>query len=247
MALSYRSSSAANGGSAAVATTTCNLPTGWAAGDLVYFLITVGTNSTSHNTPTGWTVRNDLNAASDSRTVLAYRTLQTGDTDPVFTWTNNGKWVWTGICIQPAAGATAAHSGLATPTLAAANTTHTSPAYAAGAVTGMSILMSGYRAAVNGATAITTTPPTNWTEPASNADNSTAVGTTTNTRQVASWHSYWAGQTGTVTPGSQTISVSSPANLYHVFAEEQGGGGAAFLPAAPIMINQAAIVRAHYW
>lgn len=245
MALSYRSSSSANGAAATVSTITPTLPAGWAQNDIVYFCISIGVNFTAPATPAGWTTRVDTNSGATGRTFLAYRTMQTGDTNPVFSWTTAGKWAWTGICVQPAAGQIAVHSGQATPTINATNTSHTSPAFDAGALTGCSILMTGYRGGANVATAITTTPPTNWTEPASTADTSTATGTTTALRQVASWHAYRSGQTGTITPGAQTASATAVANLYHAFAVETAPS--TFLPPPPYRYGRAAQFRAHYW
>lgn len=245
MALSYRSSSAANGGTALVSTLTPTLPTGWTANDLVYICISIGANFTNPVIPAGWTARTDVNSGSTGRTFLASRTMQAGDTNPVFSWTTTGKWAWSAICLQPAAGQMAVHSGLAGPTIDATATSHTSPAFAAGALNGASVLLTGYRGGSNVATAITTTAPTNWTEPATNADTSTAAGTTTGTRQVASWHSYRLAQTGTITPGAQAVSVTAVANLYHVFALEQAP--LTFLPSAPATYRHAALTRAHYW
>jgi hypothetical protein len=243
VALSYRSSSAANGGAATVATITPTLPTGWAANDIVYFCISIGVNFTAPVNPSGWTTRNDLNSDSTGRTIFAYRTMQNGDAAPTFSWTTAGKWAWTGICVQPTAGQAATHLTLSGPTVNATNTTHTSPALSAGASTGCSVLLTGYRGGANAATAITTTPPTNWTEPATNADTSTATGTTSALRQVASWHAYRSGQTGNITPGAQTVSATAVANLYHAFAVETSP----FLPDPPLIVQQAAITRANYW
>lgn len=247
MPLSYRSSSAANGGAATVSTITPTLPTGWSVNDLVVFIISIGANYTSPVDPAGWSVRHDTNGDSTGRTILASRTMQAGDTAPVFSWTGTGKWAWTGICIQPAAGQLAVHSGTTGPTVDATAATHTSPAFAAGGLTGASVLLTGYRAGANAATAITTTPPTNWTEPATNADTSTATGTNAASRQVAAWHSYRLAQTGTITPGAQTVSATALANLYHVFAEEQSSPAVSFLPYDPYVLQRVALDRSLYW
>lgn len=245
MAMAYRSSIAANGTSTTVTTLTPTLPTGWAAGDLVAFCISIGANFTSPTNPAGWTTRYDTNGDSTGRTILAYRTMQTGDAAPTFSWTGTGKWAYTGICAQPAAGSQAVLLAPGAPTVSATSTSHTPPSYAAGASTGMSILMSGYRGSINQATAITSTAPTNWTEPASDADTSTAINTTTATRQVASWHAYRTGQTGTVTPAAYTTSVTALSNKYHLFVVETAP--AEFMPPSPDVYQSAAVYRAHYW
>lgn len=243
MALSYRTSSSAQSATA-VATLTTTLPSGWAEGDVVYIVCSVNGVYTSPVDPAGWTVRHDTNQDTTGRSFLAYRTMQGGNTDPVFSWTGTGKTAWTAICLQPAAGQQAIHSGMATPTIAATAISQTSPAFAAGGLSGASVLLTGYREGANTATGVTTTPPTNWTEPASNADVTTASGSTSALRQVSAWHAYRLAQTGTITPGAQTVSATSVANLYHVFAVEQA------LVSAPVAVNvfqQAALVRAHYW
>lgn len=247
MALSYRSSSSAQSATA-VATVTPTLPTGATTNDLVYICCSVNAVYTSPVDPGGWTVRHDTNSDATGRTFLAYRTLQAGDSNPVFSWTSTGKTAWTAICVQPAAGQQAAHSGLATPTINATNTSHTSTAFAAGGLSGISVLLTGYREGANGATGITTTPPTNWTEgTAPDGDVTTASGTSSALRQVSSWHAYRTGQTGTITPGAQTVSLTSVANLYHAFAVEQAPPVLVSTPVAiPAVFNQAALIRAHY-
>lgn len=245
MALTFRSSIAANGAALTPTTLTPTLPAGWVANDLVYFCIMLGANVTGLNTPAGWTVRNDLNSDSTGRSILAYRTMVTGDTAPVFTWTTAAKWSYAGICVQPAAGQQAVHSGTPGFLASATGTSHTTPAYAAGTAAGMSILMNGYRGGSNVATAITTTPPANWTEPATNADTSTATGTTAALRQVASWFSYRTGQTGTITPAAYTSSITALSNKYHVFAVEQPV--LTWLPVAPYVVGHVAIQTASTW
>lgn len=245
MALSYRSSSSANGGSATVQTITPTLPVGWAANDLVCFVISIGAAFTNLINPNGWNVRSDIYTDSTGRSILASRTMQTGDTNPVFSWTTAGKWAWTGICLQPAIDSLAIYAGLATPTGDGSALGHTAGAFAAGGLTGASVLLTGYRAGANAATAITTTAPANWTEPASNADTSTAAGTTSGTRQVAAWHAYQLAQTGTITPGSATSSVVALATDYHVFAIEQAPLN--FLPPPPFQFGRVANFHAFYY
>lgn len=243
MALSYRSSSSAQNATAS-STFTTTLPTGATTNDLVYICASINGVYTSPVDPGGWAVQHDTNQDATGRTFLAYRTLQPGDAAPTFSWSGTGKYAWTAICIQPAAGQQAVHYGLAGPTVNATNTTHTSPAFAAGALSGCSVLLTGYREGANTSTGVTTTAPTNWTEPATNADVTTASGTTSALRQVSSWHAYRVAQTGTITPGTQTVSLTSVANLYHAFAVEQTP---VTPPVATTVINYAALVRAHYW
>jgi hypothetical protein len=247
VALSYRSSSSAQSATS-VSTLTPPLPTGSTTNDLVYICGSVNAVYTAPVDPIGWTVRHDTNSDATGRTFFAYKTLQVGDTAPSFSWTTGGKTAWTAICVQPAVGQQAAHSGLATPTINATNTSHTSPAFAAGAATGCSILMTGYREGANGATGVTTTPPTSWTEgTAPDGDVTTAAGTTAALRQVSSWHAYRTGQTGTITPTAQTVTLTSVANLYHAFAVEQVAPTLVTTPVPVAVFNSAAIQRAHYF
>lgn len=245
MALSYRSSIAVNGGAATVTTLTPTLPTGWAANDLIYFCFSIGSTLAGQVTPAGWTTAWTANSDATGFTLFAYRTMQTSDTAPAFSWTNLGKWAYTGICIQPAAGQLATHSGLAGPTVNATATSHTSPAFAAGALSGCSVLLTGYRGGSNTATGVTTTAPTNWTEPASNADTTTAAGTTSALRQMAAWHAYRLAQTATITPTAQTASITAVANLYHAFAIETSA--TPFLPPKPMLFRRIATFRSNDW
>jgi hypothetical protein len=242
VALAYRASSAANNAGTTVSTVTVTLPTGTAANDLVYIVCSVGAVYTSPVDPAGWATSHNTNSDATGRTFIAYKTIASADTNPVFSWTGAGKTAYTAITLQPTAGLQGIHAGFIGPTVNATATSHTSPAYVAGAQSGASVLLTGYRGGANVATAITTTPPTGWTEPASNADTSTATGTTAATRQVAAWHAYNLAQTGTITPGAQTVSATAVANLYHAFAIE-----GSFLATPPTVISRGAIYNSFYW
>jgi hypothetical protein len=148
-------------------------------------------------------------------------------------WSSSNRYSVTAVCIQPDAGQTFTGAEIGSDASPVINTTaatsHTPPAYSAGSDTGLSLLLNAARAFSNGATAVATTPPADWTEPA-NADNSTASGTNANSRQVATSVSARAAQTGTITPGAETIAGgvangTVTANLYHLFIKGLGGGG----------------------
>lgn len=217
MALSTRAASGGQNGSTSVASQAVTFPTGTTTNDLVYVIISVNA-STSSPAATGWTCTS-INQSTTHSLIIAYRTILAGDTAPTITWTGSGKAAWTAVTLQPAAGQQAAHSGFGTAVnTGTAATSHTPPSYAAGAASGASVLLNAFRTGANGATGVTTTAPTNWTEP-TNGDQTTAV--TTGARQVAAEVSVRTGQTGTITPGSETITVSSSAILQHAFAVEQ--------------------------
>lgn len=241
MALSTRAAAGGQNGSSTVASQVITFPAGTTTDDLVYIIISVNAVATSP-AAAGWTCSVDSNGTTTHSLIIAYRTIVVGDAAPTITWTGTAKASWVAVTLQPAAGQQAVHSGFgAVVNTGSANTTHTPPAFAAGALSGAAVLLNVFRTGANGATGVTTTAPTNWTEPA-NGDQTTAI--TAGARQVAAEVSVRAGQTGTVTPGSETISVSSTAIVQHAFAVETP------LVAAPVplkVLSQAALVRAFYW
>lgn len=242
MALSTRAASGGQGGSTTFNSQAMTFPAGTTTDDLVYCIVSVNAVATSP-TAAGWTCVVDSNATTTHSLITAYRTIQAGDTAPTISWTGTAaKIAWVVVTLQPAAGQQAVHSGFGTVVnTGTAATTHTPPAFAAGALSGASVLLNVFRTGANGATGVTCTAPTNWTEP-TNGDQTTAV--TAGARQVAAEVSVRAAQTGTITPGSETITISSSAILQHAFAVEQALVTA---PVAVDVIQQAALIRAHYW
>jgi hypothetical protein len=250
-----RAASGFQSGSATTSPITITFPTGTTTSDLVYVVFSMNSVLATLTTPTGWTslvtnatqANGDRNATGAGTGWLFCRTIQAGDAAPSFTIGGTaGKYSWVAITLQPPTGQTVVHSGQATPTASGAGaTSHTPPAFAAGGATGVSVLLNAWRGSGNVATAVATTPPANWAEPLT-ADFSTAVGTTSALRQAAAQVSAQTGQTGTITPGTQTTSVAAfGVPMYHAFAV--GQTAATFLPKAPYVINHAALVRAHYW
>lgn len=241
MALSTRAASGGQNGSTAVASQAVTFPTGTTTNDLVYVIISVNAVATNP-AAAGWTCSVVSNATTTHSLIIAYRTIQAGDAAPTITWTGTDKASWVAVTLQPAAGQQAAHSGFGTVVnTGTAATTHTPPSFAAGAASGASVLLNVFRTGANGATGVTTTPPTNWVEPA-NGDQTTAI--TAGARQVAAEVSVQAAQTGTITPGSETITVSSSGILQHAFAVEQTPVST---PVGLTVLSQAALVRASYW
>jgi hypothetical protein len=225
VALSLR---AASGGQLVAATPVSQvvtLPAGTATNDIVYFIVTVGAVITAP-AATGWTLTLTTNATAIESTIVGYRTIQAGDTSPTVTWTTAGKVSWVAIALQPAAGTTAVHIGYGTVLNTGVTATSQTPnTYAAGTASGASVLLTGSRGSTNVATAVATTPPTNWTEP-TNGDQSTATGTTAATQQIAAEVSYRLAQTGTITPGAQAITPTAFAIVHHAFAVEVAGAAA---------------------
>jgi len=223
-----------------------SLPTGWQPGDLVIIILAVAGLPSGSWTDGGankWTfigTGNNNTGGAQHGTNICYKIMEAGDRWPGGGGTNVNNLNWNGsnrysvaaICIQPDAGQTFTAADIGTDASPVINTTaatsHTPPAYSAGTDTGLSLLLSGARAFSNGATAIATTPPTDWTEPA-NGDSSTASGTNANSRQVATAVSARADQTGTITPGAETIAGgiangTVTANIYHLLVKGAGGG-----------------------
>lgn len=224
---------AATGGSGTASTSVAtSLPAGATSGDLVLIQVIQGADAISTFSATaGWTVQDDT-AGTISRTALVWRLLDgTGaDAAPTITWGTSGRFAWVAAAVQPGAGETLAIDVAGNVKVDAAATSHTANAAtpAAGNAAPLSLIFTGARAGANGATAITTTAPTNWVEPA-NGDFSTSTGATS--RQVSASVSTRAlASNATVTPGALTLSVSATANLHHVLIEATAGAVAAVAP-----------------
>lgn len=194
-----------------------SFPTGSAAADRVFLWFH---SVSTFTTPAGWTeVRRTTNATVARTTVLAYRDFVTGDTAPSITISAKGAWNMITLRKTTSTNVWSIRSDLdATDTTT--GTTITPPAATGVASGDASILFTAGRATTNAATAITTAPPTSWTEP-TNGDQSTASGTTAVLRQVFSAVSYQLSlSAGTVTPGAVTFSGSSASSATHVILAE---------------------------
>jgi hypothetical protein len=246
------------------------LPTGWQAGDFCLIIVTVGNVQTSFNNTgslaTGWTwitTTGNSNSGTGASfcTNIAYKILAGGDVWPGDSlgnglgWSVSGRYAVVSVAIQPDASQTFVTGDLmntaGTPTVqTTANNTFATPSYNAGSNTGLSVVLAGARAFANGATAISATPPTNWTEPA-NADQSTASGTNASSRQVGSELSGRAAQTGTISPGNVGYSQAGnnvTCNVYHLFVNGlAAGGGATYIPDTAAANNRARLIRASCW
>jgi hypothetical protein len=196
---------------------TTTYPTGTTSGDRVFLWFH---SIATFATPAGWTeIRRTAIATAPTRTsVLAFFDYDGTTAAPAITIT--GKGAWNAITLRRADGTKEwALQGNSAATDTTTGTTITPPA--ATATSGdVSLLFTAGRQVGTTATAVTTTPPTGWTEP-TNGDVGTAAGTTTALRQVFSSLSYQAGLTaGTITPGAVTFSLSSAASASHVIVSE---------------------------
>jgi hypothetical protein len=195
-------------------TVTPTLPTGWAAGDFAVLMLTEGAITAGTLAPTGWTsVREgDVTVSVNYHTFIAYRSLQAGDTIPAITIAAKGSWVC--IAFRPGSGNTLSYETDSDATDLGAGTSITPPAITptAGFANDVSVLLTTGRATTAAATAVTSVPPTGWTEP-TNGDISTAAGTTNALRQVFCEVSYKLIATGTQTPGAITNNASGGASV----------------------------------
>ena len=218
MTLAFRAAAGSQGGSATSLTVATTLPTGWATNDLCFALVNVG-NANVWTNLNGWLLLStDANSGGTAFTSGLYvRRLRAGDGAPTFTSTGTaGKYAWTTISFYEDAGGLVDldTSGLGKLSTTVAATTATAPARTAVAGSVCSLILEAAREQVTQATADACTPPTNWTEP-TNGDQSTAVGATTATRQVAAEVCYRLAQSGTITPGVSTW-LSSTMVQYHL-------------------------------
>lgn len=225
MAVTFR---AASGGQSSVAALTASVtqPTGATTGDLVLVAINIK-NSTSDTFQAlaGWTLSSqNANAFSPPfKTAVYWKVLTSGDTWPkTFTWASTtAKFAWNALAFTPGAGNTMAIDGQAAVKVDTTGaSTHTANAQTAVAASVCSVIINCGRTSAGAITAITVTPATNWTEP-TNAEQSTASGTTTALAQLGVESCYRTGQSGTITPGASTWSQSTiAANVYHFLLKD---------------------------
>lgn len=243
----FRAASAGNGGTDTLVNYSVTLPTGWQAGDLVLVQITIGAlPTTGLNGLAGWTITHatDQNSGGATHTTgVAARIMQSGDTNPVFTGSGGGKWAWSAVAVQPAAGeALSIGADAAVKLTTTTSTTLAAPNSTTTTTTDVSILFYGLRASTSGATAINAAAPTGWTE---GAESSTAVGTNNATRQVSSMVAYKNSAAGAQVPGTGTVNISVCQNAYHYRIT----GAVAPTPLAPpvTVVNDGALIQSHYW
>lgn len=216
---SLRAASGAN--FLAATSVTLTKPTGAASGDWVGFGVDLGFPTETLTVSSGWTMIEQTACSTFHFSVLVYRVLDGGasDANPTLSWTTSGRGAYTGIAFTPAASTSLSIDVEATVVVATTGATTGTPNAATPTTSApVSIIWGQGRANVNAATAITATPPTNWTEP-TNGDQSTASGT--GARQVASEVSYRIpGSSATLTPGAITFSGAVTQLLHHIILKE---------------------------
>jgi hypothetical protein len=220
MAVSFR---AASGGQSTTTSLSASVtqPSGAVAGDMVIVGITVK-DAQTFTAKSGWTLEQNPNSNSNVMTTATYtRVLDGTESWPIaFAWTGSSvKYAWVAAAFSPAAGNVVALDGEAAVKVDTTSTTHTANAQTAVAASVCSVIFNLHRNSSSGSTGSTVTPPTNWTEP-TNGDQTTAAGTTTALSQVCAEVCYCTGQSGTVTPGSCTLSLTGTQNTYHFLLKE---------------------------
>ena len=215
MAVTFRAASGSQSSTAAL-TASVTQPASAATGDLVIAGFTVK-DAQTFTAKAGWTLEQNANGNSNVSTTATYwKVLTAGDTWPTsFSWTGSSvKFAWVAAAFTPGAGNSMTVDGEAAVKVDTTATTHTANARTAVAGSVCSVIFNLHRNSASGATGATVTAPTNWTEPA-NGDQTTASGTTTALSQLGAEVCYRTGQSGTVTPGSCTLSLTGTQNTYH--------------------------------
>jgi hypothetical protein len=204
--LTFRAAAGANGGSTSTTTVATSFPAGATTGDLVLLCVCFGAAGT-FSALSGWTLESQASNSTGATHAAALfsRVLQAGDTAPTVTFSVAAKRSYVSSAWIPAAGETPAVYAKATTVITASGTSHTPNAATSNDPDTVSYVFNGTRAQSAGATAITQTAVSGWTEP-TNGDQSTAVGTNNATRQVGAHVAYkTAAGTGSIAPGAAAL------------------------------------------
>lgn len=191
-----------------------------ATGDFVVACVSQNQTSGVTWTGTGWnSLDATVNATGAYAPLLLYKIWASGDVMPTVTSTT-GKWAYVTMAFRADTGVMAFEEVQVGTGQTTAGTTITAPAATASQTNTVSILAFPGRGSTNVATAVTTTPPTNYAEGTtpSQSDVSTNAGTTSALRQVAVEVSYRLGLTGTITPTAATFNIASFHTAYHILA-----------------------------
>jgi hypothetical protein len=227
---------AGNNGSTTGTTISPSLSTGWTlaapqSGDIVFIAGFAGfpSGSTwSQTSGTGtWTFRNAglNNTGGNFNTFCAYRLFDGTETDPVFTYGGSaGTRAWALIAVTPTPGNTIDIDSWSTD-LAVTTPANSFTPDSANVTTGTvvaSVILTAARAAANASAAITPTPPSGWAGTLSGADYSGYSGGTNSRATLAHTCSKLGPMTGTVAPGSESLSSAQTlgATIFHVLLHE---------------------------
>lgn len=188
-------------------------------GDLVIVEVVQNQTTAVTFTGTGWTtLSSTVNTTGAYAPLILYQIWGASSTMPTITSTT-GKWAYCTMAFRSDSGTMAVENAVAGTGQTTAGTTLAAPASSTAKTSGtVSILGFAGRKSTTGATALTTTEPTNYIEGTSpsQSDASTNAGTTTALQQVATELCYDIGVTGTITPGNATFNSASYHTGYHI-------------------------------
>lgn len=217
MAIQYRGTGT-SGNAASNTTLTTTLPTGWAAGDLLFLVVRLGSSAVTGFSQTGgtgtWTIDfSGTNGTANVFYAFCRRLMASGDTAPTFSWTTSTSSCWSCGGFFSDAGGTLALDGYAAsdPLIVTTPATTATPnaVTGAGGTEASMILTCNRGSAASSATSHTYTPPSGWTW--NDGDNSFVAGGL-NPRFAA--NAYQLGVSGTVTPGAETLTDSASDSFY---------------------------------
>lgn len=223
MSIQYRGAgTSANAGGTGATSVTITLPAGQAAGDILF--VALQTNNTTSQTfsQTGgtgtWTI--DFSATLTTYSYMfAHRLMQAGDTAPTFGWQNSQVWSWScggfySDTAQPLSLDTYATGDPKTNGSAATSITPNPATPTLGPNTASIILTSAGGNANGTSASHTYTPPPGWTF--NDGDNAFMSYAARNATFAA--NAYQLRVTGTVTPGSQSLTDSSGDSFFFAVA-----------------------------
>jgi len=219
VAIQYRGTgTSGNSGGTAVTSVTATLPAGWQPGDLLFFTVRIGSSAVTGFSQTGGTGTwaTDFSAANSTGGyyyAVAHRLMAAGDTAPAFGWTTSSTTCTSCGGFFSDAGGVLSLEGYAAgdpAQNAVAGTSITPGAITAAGPGRASVIITDARAsAAASPVSHAYTPPAGWTW--NDGDGSFFAGGA-NARFSA--HCYQLGVTGTVTPGSQSLTDSTSDNFF---------------------------------
>ncbi len=168
--ISYRDDSVAAGtGSSATVT----LPASWAAGDLAVVALTVHATGQAPAC-TGWTTR--YGDGNGYTWATATRSLEAGDSNPVFTWSQSADWDAACCALTPDVSYSLSVTSHPADTSAGPGSQVTPPPATAAAGDASVLLVTGRAASAVAVSSYSLTPPSGWTLAAAQEGSSTEGG-----------------------------------------------------------------------
>ncbi len=219
MAIQYRGTgTSGNSGASSVTTQAITLPVGQAAGDILFLVLQMSSSAVTGISQTGgtgtWTTDFTAQfATANSTYFFAHRVMQAGDSAPTFSWTTSTGDTWScgGFYSDASRPLVLDKFAVGDPLIvSSAATTATPNAVTAASSSEASLILTCVKG-LNSASATTHTytPPTGWTfNDGDGGWNNVAAG-----KPRAAFNCYQLGQSGTVTPGAETL-TDNASNTY---------------------------------